>query len=222
MLKALTFSVLQVCELAQLSPDLQTEVQNLCQLMMKSKSSEEYVTYKNSMQTLLGPGYQKNLFFLYFEEHWEGCKPEWVDYERDNLPHLSNHTNNRIENGWGKLKQKVDREYTIDELISTIVLLQEWSEDRYIQELKGIGTRQPSEAVDESDPELVALVVQLSPHAYRLVKDQYMFAKSPETMYTIDRNTAGVAILTIKDDEETGNHSVDTEVSHRIPHSYPR
>ncbi|OWY93446.1 hypothetical protein PHMEG_00037165 [Phytophthora megakarya] len=160
----------------------------------------------------MGPDYKQNPFYQYFEEvNWETCKDEWVDYERNNLPHLSNHTNNRIENGWGKLKQRVDREYTIDELISTVVLLQEWSEDRYLTELKSIGTRQTQDVSDERDPELLTLMVHLSPHAYRLVSEQYKFAKAQDTSYKVEDSDPGQVVLTLIGNEESSLNVVKTE-----------
>ncbi|ETP24487.1 hypothetical protein F441_02529 [Phytophthora nicotianae CJ01A1] len=126
--------------------------------MMKAKSAVEYRTYRQDMLRLLGND-KKDPFFE--RSH------------RDNFPHLNNHTNNRIESGWGKIKQLVDREDSIDELTSTLILLQEWSEEQYLEEFTSLGTRQTPDAEDAKDEELSTLALQVSPHAYRLVRDQY-------------------------------------------------
>ncbi|GMF40960.1 unnamed protein product [Phytophthora fragariaefolia] len=124
---------------------------------------------------------QERCLLKYFEVNWETCKEEWVNYHRDNVPHLNNHTNNRIESGWGKIKQVVQRDDPIDELIGTLIMLQEWSEEGYMKEFRSLGTRETPIAEDAADAELLTLAVQLSPHAYRLVRGQYKFACSAET-----------------------------------------
>ncbi|KAE9051288.1 hypothetical protein PR001_g1608 [Phytophthora rubi] len=154
------------------------------QLMMKAESATAYSAYREEMLRSLGND-KKDAFFEYFEVNWETCKEEWVNYRRDNVPHLNNHTNNRIESGWGKIKQVVEREDPIDELIGTLIMLQEWSEEGYMKEFRSLGTRQTPIAEDAVDPELLTLAVQLSPHAYRLVREQYKFACSAEASYEV-------------------------------------
>ncbi|GMF19921.1 unnamed protein product [Phytophthora fragariaefolia] len=128
---------------------------------------------------------KKDAFFEYFEVNWETCKEEWVNYHRDNVPHLNNHTNNRIESGWRKIKQVVQHDDPIDELIGTLIMLQEWSEEGYMKEFRSLGTRQTPIAEAAADAELLTVAVQLSPHAYRLVRGQYKFACSAETAYEV-------------------------------------
>lgn len=43
-------------------------------------------------------------FYDYFDKNWNSCKDMWVKYCRANLPHLKNHTNNRLESYFGKFK----------------------------------------------------------------------------------------------------------------------
>ncbi|GMG16268.1 unnamed protein product [Phytophthora fragariaefolia] len=139
---------------------------------------------------------KKDAFFEYFEVNWETCKEEWVNYHRDNVPHLNNHTNNRIESGWRKIKQVVQPDDPIDELIGTLIMLQEWSEEGYMKEFRSLETRQTPIEEDAADAELLTLAVQLSPHAYRLVRGQYKFACSAETAYEvkIDGSRVGLRV----------------------------
>ncbi|KAE8999486.1 hypothetical protein PF011_g14603 [Phytophthora fragariae] len=153
-------------------------------LMMKAESATAYSAYRQEMLRSLGND-KKNAFFEYFEVNWETRKEEWVNYRRDNVPHLNNHTNNRIESGWGKIKQVVEREDPIDELIGTLIMLQEWSEEGYMKGFRSLGTRQMPIAEDAVDPELLTLAVQLSLHVYRLVREQYKFACSAEASYEV-------------------------------------
>ncbi|RLN55055.1 hypothetical protein BBJ28_00004331 [Nothophytophthora sp. Chile5] len=186
-------------------------IQHALQLMMNFRSAEEYQTLKDKMLVYLGKD-TTDPFFLYFEKNWENCRRDWVDYHRDNVPHLNNHTNNRIESGWGTLKQKVDRQYSIDELIST-VMLQEWSEDRYLNEFKGLGTHQTPLSSDAVDPELRTLAVQPSPYAYRMVAAQYQFATRPNAKDVVEL-TAGKAVVKMRGEA----HTVVTEARVRVQH----
>ncbi|KAL4109460.1 hypothetical protein PRIC1_001160 [Phytophthora ramorum] len=65
-------------------------------------------------------------------------------------------------------------------------MLQEWAQERYMKEFKRLGTRQTPDAVDAADPELLTLAVELSPHAYRLVRDQYKFATGADAQYEVE------------------------------------
>ncbi|KAE9065498.1 hypothetical protein PF010_g28174, partial [Phytophthora fragariae] len=191
-------------------PNDKEEIIGALQLMMKAKSAQAYKMYRQDMLRSLGHN-MKDPFYEYFDANWETCKEEWVDYLRDNVPHLNNHTNNRIESGWGKIKQVVDREDPIDELISTLVMLQEWSEERYMKEFKCLGTRQPPDVADAADPELVTLAVQLSHHAYRLVRGQYQYACSADAAYEISINGATAMLLTKRGSSDHSVHEVNTK-----------
>ncbi|KAE8908803.1 hypothetical protein PF005_g8211 [Phytophthora fragariae] len=155
---------------------------------------------------------KKDAFFEYFEVNWETCKEEWVNYRRDNVPHLNNHTNNRIESGWGKIKQVVEREDPIDELIGTLIMLQEWSEEGYMKEFRSLGTRQTPIAEDAVDPELLTLAVQLSPHAYRLVREQYKFACSAEASYEVRIDGTRAELRMPSERDERTLHVLNTGV----------
>ncbi|GMF40557.1 unnamed protein product [Phytophthora fragariaefolia] len=152
--------------------------------MLKAESAAAYSAYRQDILRSLGYD-KKYSFFEYFEVNWETCKEEWVNYHRDNVPHLNNHPNNRIGSDWGKIKQVVQRDDPIDELIGTLIMLQEWSDEGYMKEFRSFGTQQTPIAEDAADAELLTLAVQLSPHAYRLVRGQYKFACSAETAYEV-------------------------------------
>ncbi|KAE9217097.1 hypothetical protein PF005_g8789 [Phytophthora fragariae] len=47
-------------------------------------------------------------FFAYFEKIWHASQERWVMYLRADLPHFRNHTNNRLERFFVKLKDGVD------------------------------------------------------------------------------------------------------------------
>ncbi|ETP31028.1 hypothetical protein F442_20101 [Phytophthora nicotianae P10297] len=181
----------EVGELADVTIEKKQAVKASCHLMMKSRNALEYKKYKDTMLGLLG-GNTSDQFYKYFQANWELCKDE-------------------IECGWGKLKQKVKREYTIDEMLATIIMLQEWSEDSYVKEFTALDTRQTPLQEDAVDPELSTLAVQLSPHAYRIVAKQYRFAISDPAQYCIDASTPGKALLHMEGVEDGERHVVNTQ-----------
>ncbi|ETP10257.1 hypothetical protein F441_14035 [Phytophthora nicotianae CJ01A1] len=182
---------LKVGEVADVTIEKKQAVKASCHLMMKSQNALEYKKYKDTMLRLLG-GNTSDPFYKYFQANWELCKDE-------------------IECGWGKLKQKVKREYTIDEMLATIIMLQEWSEGSYVKEFTALDTRQTPLQEDAVDPELSTLAVQLSPHAYRIVANQYRFAISDHAQYCIDTSTPGKALLRMEGVEEGERHVVNTQ-----------
>ncbi|KAE9272456.1 hypothetical protein PF001_g27933 [Phytophthora fragariae] len=58
------------------------------QLVMKAESATAYSAYRQEMLRSLGND-KKDAFFEYFKVSWETCKEEWVNYRRDNVPHLN-------------------------------------------------------------------------------------------------------------------------------------
>ncbi|KAF4130493.1 hypothetical protein GN958_ATG20295, partial [Phytophthora infestans] len=52
-----------------------------------------------------------------FIQHWDSTTGEEVMYNRGGVPHLKTHTNNRLEQKWGRIKEVVDGNFTIDELV---------------------------------------------------------------------------------------------------------
>ncbi|KAE9316426.1 hypothetical protein PF008_g19014 [Phytophthora fragariae] len=60
-------------------------------------------------------------FFDYFEKNWHECQDRWVMHRRADLPHFRNHTNNRLESFFGKLKDGVDGSKSMAECAKTLV-----------------------------------------------------------------------------------------------------
>ncbi|KAE9176532.1 hypothetical protein PF005_g24901 [Phytophthora fragariae] len=88
-----------------------------------------------------------------FLDNWDNSQEEWVSYLRGNVPHLTNNTNNRIESNWGKIKGVIKGTSSIDELVTTLISLQEYAEDQYIAEYHRVGSRPRG---PDEDPELAA------------------------------------------------------------------
>ncbi|KAG4246615.1 hypothetical protein PC116_g5610 [Phytophthora cactorum] len=74
-----------------------------------------------------------------FTENWLNCKDLWCTFERGNIPHLDNNTNNRSEASWGADKDFLHRHMTMDECIDHLLFLQQSAEDRYTTKVKRVG-----------------------------------------------------------------------------------
>ncbi|GMF54487.1 unnamed protein product [Phytophthora fragariaefolia] len=92
---------------------------------------------------------------------------------------------------WGKIKDVIKSTFSIDELVTTLITLQEYAEDQYIAEYHRVGSRPHG---PDEDPELAALAMQISPFAHRLVEEQHCVATSPNTNYNIKLLSPGKAI----------------------------
>lgn len=89
-------------------------------------------------------------------------------------------TNYRLESKWGKIKQVVSRNDAIDELILTLILVQEVAKDHYLCEYHRVG----SCPRHTTNPVLDALAMNLSPYAFDIDVDKFNYANG---MYTKGR-----------------------------------
>ncbi|OWZ09465.1 hypothetical protein PHMEG_00017828 [Phytophthora megakarya] len=89
---------------------------------------------------------------------WDTTTDEWVMFKRGGVPHLMNTTNNRLESKWGRIKKIVDGTFTIDELSSILVTMQNYTEERYLADFYRVGSRPPI----AEKPELTAVAAMLS------------------------------------------------------------
>ncbi|ETM00671.1 hypothetical protein L917_02627 [Phytophthora nicotianae] len=106
-----------------------------------------------------------------------------------NVPHLTNNTNNRIESKWGKLKDVIDDTFTIDQLLSTLITLQQYSEDRYLAKYHHVGSR-PSRCSEDKELSIIAL--HFSPFAFKMVSDEHALAIGPCADYKVDILSSGI------------------------------
>ncbi|KAE9337733.1 hypothetical protein PR003_g11865 [Phytophthora rubi] len=84
--------------------------------------------YDNLKCALLGTvgNDTENLLYNSFMQHWNTTTDEWVMFKRGGLPHLTNNTNNtnnRLESKWGRVKEMIDGDFTIDELVPMLITL---------------------------------------------------------------------------------------------------
>ncbi|KAG6954652.1 hypothetical protein JG688_00012253 [Phytophthora aleatoria] len=193
---------------AWLAKPVRKEVKALMSLLVYAKSDQEYEDAKGAMLEKIG-GNEAHPLYKTFDENWDNSQDQWVSYKRGNVPHLTNNTNNRIESKWGKIKDVIKDTFTIDELVSTLITLQEYAEEQYIAEYNRVGGR-PS-GLNE-DPELASLALQISEFALKLVSEEHALATGPDADYTV--NIGSAATATVTSGRTASTYEVDTARSH--------
>ncbi|ETK81892.1 hypothetical protein L915_12642, partial [Phytophthora nicotianae] len=101
--------------------------------LVNAESQQHYDDLKAAMLKTVGNN-TENLLYKSFVQHWDTTIDEWVMFKRGDVPHLMNNTNNRLESKWGRLKEIVSGTFAIDELISMLITMQEYAEERYLAE----------------------------------------------------------------------------------------
>ncbi|KAG2771012.1 hypothetical protein PC129_g2257 [Phytophthora cactorum] len=172
--------------------------------LVYATSETQYEHGKALLLDLLG-GNDEHELCRYFIDNWDGIREQLVLYERGNVAHLGNHTNNRLESKWGKIKQVVRKDDSIDELISTLILLQEVAEDNYICEYHRVGSCPQRHA----NHELAALAKILSPFAYDLVSHEFEYATGRRADY---RMLVASTMTTLESGRTGPNHKINTKV----------
>ncbi|KAL4087549.1 hypothetical protein PRIC1_013439 [Phytophthora ramorum] len=125
---------------ARLASSVKKQVKAMMGLLVYARSKMEYNEARSTMKELLG-GDEGHPLYQTFLDNWDNSQEEWVSYLRGNVPHLTNNTNNRIESKWGKIKDVIKGTCSIDELVTTLITLQEYAEDQYIAEYHRVGSR---------------------------------------------------------------------------------
>ncbi|RLN85310.1 hypothetical protein BBJ28_00021672 [Nothophytophthora sp. Chile5] len=159
---------MQVSRLATVTTAEKDILKGAMSALMAARNEDDYQEQKEGLLDRLG-GDITHPLYVFFLNNWDNCKEEWVLHLRSDVPHLQNNTNNRIEAKWGATKQCVKPSFEIDDVISTLITLQQWAEEEYLGEIHRVGSRPP---MDE-DPELSALAVQLSNHAFKMVEKEF-------------------------------------------------
>ncbi|GMF49228.1 unnamed protein product [Phytophthora fragariaefolia] len=98
-----------------------------------------------------------------------------------------------IETKWGKLKDIINDSFTIDQLLSTLITLQNYAEEQYLAEYHRVGSS-PSRSCE--DRELTLLALQLSPFAFNLIVKEHALATGLNADYNVELGVPGLARLT--------------------------
>ncbi|GMF35011.1 unnamed protein product [Phytophthora fragariaefolia] len=123
------------------------------------------------------------LFWSYFIENWHKCREMWCSYLRDNVVHLGNNTNNRLESSWQKIKTIVDQNVDIDESVTSLIWWAKVKQKSFTTELARVG--QVFDSVHHTNVELTRLAQMVSRYAFDIVKEQFDIASNPDTYYKV-------------------------------------
>lgn len=161
-------------------------------LLVNARCEQKYEDVKSStLAVLVGATFGRT-----FMDNWSNTQYEWVLYKRGD--ESTNNTNNRIESKWGKTKDMITDSFTIDQVLSTLITLQYYTEEQYMVEYHRVGDR-------SNDPcegsELASVALQMSRFAFNLMFKQYAIATRPESDDSTEVGVPGRATVT---NEKTG------------------
>ncbi|OWZ02724.1 hypothetical protein PHMEG_00025668 [Phytophthora megakarya] len=135
-------------------------------------------------------------FFSYFERNWDTCQDRWVMYRRSNLPHFKNHTNNRLESFFGKLKDGVDSSMSMSACVKALVSHDKRVENEYKYRISRIG-----QFSNSSYDEEMSVVLRFTTHYVATqVEAEYCRAleKADVYHYDVDQNDTNVVTVSGK------------------------
>ncbi|KAE9268982.1 hypothetical protein PF001_g29426 [Phytophthora fragariae] len=187
------------------------QVEDAVDLMRQATSLDEYTKYLKYLYFLLD-GVQLGVdddvpeathpFLKYFMRNWNAMKERWALYARLDIPHLGNHTNNRLESSWGHIKDILKSDMALDECVDTLMFLQAVAEMEYAKKITGVGQMR----YDGADDELEKLACEVSSYAYRLVERQYWIARDRKTHYNMYTIHSTMSVLTSEGDHTVSYH----------------
>ncbi|POM75629.1 Hypothetical protein PHPALM_7245 [Phytophthora palmivora] len=139
-------------------------------------------------------------FFSYFEKNWNDCQDRWVMHRRADLPHFSNHTNNRLESFFGKLKDGVDGSMAMSQCIKALVAF-----DRRVENEYGYRHARIGQFVNSNyDDEMANVLRFTTPYVAGHVEKEYARALDSVDIYNF-----------VRDDQDL--HAVHIQGGHK-PH----
>ncbi|ETL46993.1 hypothetical protein L916_03221, partial [Phytophthora nicotianae] len=194
----------------RLAPKNKDKLKGLVKALVYSRNSQEYEANKTAiLQSLGGGGGDKeHPMYKFLMDNWDNSQDEWVSYRRGNVVHLDNNTNNRLESKWGKIKQVLEKHFTLDDTISTPIMIQGIAEDEYVSQYHEVGSRPVRKGVTE---ELRSFGRYISEYAFGLLANQYATAVGSTADYEIDLRAPGKAALTRPGTDTT--YMIDTSAS---------
>ncbi|KAF4034923.1 MULE transposase domain-containing protein, partial [Phytophthora infestans] len=130
--------------------------------LVNAESQQEYDDFKDALHETVGKD-EENVLYEGFMKHWDTTTEEWVMFKRGGVPHLKNKTNNRLESKWGRVKEIVDGNFTIDEPVPMLITMQNYAEEWYL-----------------------AKFYRLSNYAFKMVEEQNKLALGLNASYDIE------------------------------------
>ncbi|ETP32982.1 hypothetical protein F442_18416 [Phytophthora nicotianae P10297] len=125
-------------EFGKISSDDASQIDAAVHKMVYAASEHKYKKVHESLKGICERcGIDR--FFKYFEKNWHSCTDRWVYYLRATLSHFNNHTNNRLESYFGKLKEGIDSSMSMANCIKALVAFDRRKQNDYEYRLTRIG-----------------------------------------------------------------------------------
>ncbi|ETN20604.1 hypothetical protein PPTG_03578 [Phytophthora nicotianae INRA-310] len=134
----------------------------------------------------------------YFEKNWDNCKDMWVMAYRMELPYFNNHTNNRVESLFSKVKQHLKGHLTMNASLEALLFYQRRKEEEYFAKVE-----MPETLRDITYSEEMNIVLGMTTKwVAAAIKSQYDVAVDPEIVssYTVVDN--GPTVTLRREDHE--------------------
>lgn len=168
-------------ELGRISSDDHEVIDNIVHNMIYA-SAKTYTQRSDLRQLCARIGF--SAFDDYMERNWDPVVDMWVMYLRASLPHFRNHTNNRLENFFGKLKKAVCGTSSMTECVAAIVASERRSENESQFEKHRIGRYVNTNYDEEMNNVLLCTTHFVDDHVAR----EYKIALEKFSVYKIERN----------------------------------
>jgi hypothetical protein len=121
-------------------------------------------------------------FVEYLERNWFNCDEMWALYRRNKLPHLKNHTNNRLECWFGKFKKGVDDSTSMRDCIEALLK----NSRRCKNEYERLHVREGRWFNENYDDEMAGMLLCSTPFVAKAIDPQYTAARNKANRYTFE------------------------------------
>ncbi|ETL45945.1 hypothetical protein L916_04076 [Phytophthora nicotianae] len=169
--------------------DVLSQLKHTITNMTYARSEEEYEVHRTEFKNSSLRGGRRELWD-YFEKNWDKYKEMWVMTYRKDLPHFNNHTNNRVESLFSKVKQHLKDHHTMNASLRALLSFQRRKEEAYYAKVEMPGTLR-----DTTYSEEMNIVLGMTTRwVASAISSQYDIALDPEfaSSYTQVDNGATV------------------------------
>ncbi|EGZ11302.1 hypothetical protein PHYSODRAFT_338022 [Phytophthora sojae] len=172
-----------------------TQMKHTITNMTYSRTEEDYVRHRDEFKSLASRNGRVELW-EYFDKNWNACQEMWVMAYRVDLPHFGNHTNNRVESLFGKLKRKLKGHLTMRASLEVLLEYQRRKEEAYRSKVGMPGTLR-----DASYPEELNVALGMTTRwVVAALKTQFDIATNPGVVDTYAFKDNG-ATITVQSEE---------------------
>ncbi|EGZ26515.1 hypothetical protein PHYSODRAFT_320450 [Phytophthora sojae] len=159
-----------------------TQMKHTITNMTYSRTEEDYVRHRDEFKSLASRNGRVELW-EYFDKNWNACREMCVVAYRVDLPHFGNHTNNRVESLFGKLKRKLKGHLTMRASLEVLLEYQRRKEEAYRSKVGMPGTLRDASYPEELNVALgmttrwdngATITVQSEENEYLLEKEGWV------------------------------------------------